>query len=479
MRSFLGPAVLLLASAALAQEAQQPPAQQPQPQQPAAAEQAQQPAVLNPPQGGAPQPQEEYGGPAILSRGSASSISREAEFLRLRPFISVDGIYDSELAAYGATSTGTVPVSSPYGVATLFGVTGFHPWQTSSLALDYRGSYTHYNQSSAGDIFDNSLMLTYQRQLSRHFAFSLSEEGAIYRQDFAVPAAAAQSFDTGFAATTSNTLFNTRTIIGESGGQFVYQASARTSLSAGVTGYIFRPQPSSLIGSHGVTYHGDIAHRLTRFQTIGVTYSFETYDFNHAFGSAAIQDAGLVYSARLGRRWELNTEAGASYVGASRTEQVPVTDPTLIALFGPGFSFPQLVHQANVVPHLEGQLSYSLRRSLATIGYRHGVLPGNGVFLTSVSDDAYASYSYNASRRLALQASGGYSTYSALTQTIGKYSDWFGGGGGSYRLARSFSFTTRLDARHYSVTGTALSRTFYQAIAGFMWSPGDYPLAIW
>src|SRR5262245_47032557 len=95
----------------------------------------------------APAPQTEYGGPAILSRGAASTL-RTPGNVRLRPYLAVTGTYDTGITPVSIRSDGGVPnVASP-GAEGEVGVLGYRQFKKSSLGLDYRGNYRHYTKST-------------------------------------------------------------------------------------------------------------------------------------------------------------------------------------------------------------------------------------------------------------------------------------------------------------------------------------------
>jgi hypothetical protein len=100
----------------------------------------------------------EYAGPAVLARGGTASIGGPLSHVRLRPFLSLTGIYDSGLGNTIVTSQGAIPYVDAYGIQATFGASGVRNWKHSELELDYRGSFRHYSKQTYYDGMDNSLV---------------------------------------------------------------------------------------------------------------------------------------------------------------------------------------------------------------------------------------------------------------------------------------------------------------------------------
>jgi hypothetical protein len=437
--------------------------------------------------------QEEYSGPAILSRGGMPSISRDNELATLKPFVQVSGLYSTGLTNGGVNSQGQLLSSDGEAIQASWGVTGTHLWRTSSLSLDYRGFYDHYTNTQGYNGADNSLMLKWEKKISPRLAITLSEEGALYQHAFALPYGSSQNYGSDIGTLATNNLFNTRTLVSVSTAQIVYQLDSRTSISASISGDVMRPRISRLPNTNGYSAGADIARRISRYQTIGLQYmhsgSFYSdslgvveidgipVTFNgvplhdSSLGNTEIDGVSAMYSVRLNRRLELSTSAGVDRLNNYNAQSVGI----------PGSDLPPIDAQnkTNYLPHFDARLSYVLKRSQFTLSGRRTILPGNGLYLSPTNYNASAWYSYNASRRLSWGLGGEYTLFIPTAQNIGNYHSWYGGGSTSFRLARSISWTASVNARNYAVGGTAFRQNFYQATTGLMWSPGQYPLAIW
>ncbi len=463
-------AIPLLAAGLFGQEPTPPAQPAPTPPEVAAA----------PPQG--EQPESEYGGPAILTRGGTSSLSHNSELARIRPFLAVTGAYDTGLGAAKVDPEGRLNYSDTYGVMGTFGLTGFHEWKTSVLDLDYHGSVTRYTGNSLYNSFDNSLMLSYQRQLSPHVSVQLSEAGARYTRAFGL--SIGQMLGTGFlnydpavSGLVANDLFDSPTWASISSGILTYQRTARTSFSFGGTGYIVRRSSTALIGSDGYTATGDWAYRLSRFQTVGVSYDFGHFGFQNMYGQSDMHGVFLNYSVRIGRRWELALAGGGYRLESQRLISVAL-DPVVAALLGQGVGIERF-YAVTYTPSYRAHLTRAFRRASLTMGYDRTVMPGNGVYLTSTYQNGNAGFTYTGIRHLALQAGASYGQYSSFTQHVGKYQAVAGSAGFSSRLSRWISLVGRIDGRRYEIAGTQTNHVYYRASLGFAFAPSDYPLPIW
>jgi hypothetical protein len=428
------------------------------------------------------EPESEYGGPAILSRGGGPSIGGGGELLRLRPFLTVNGVYDSNLGTTSLDQSGKVAYRDGYGAEAMFGVTGAHQFKKSVLSLDYRGSLRHYTQRSYYDGFDSSLMLAYDRRLTSRTSIQLGETATRTTRAFGLPMNAyygAGMFgnDPTWSGLVTNELFDTPTTALMSTAGLVHQRTARLSFSISGNGFVVRRRSVALIGSNGYHANGSIAYRLTRYQTIGFAYTFGHFDFQNRYGQSDMHGVALNYSARLGRRWEIGLAAGGYRVESLRLTQVPV-DPFIAAILGQAYGV-EKYHGVSYLPHFGARISRSFRHSTATLGYDRTVLAGNGLYTTASMESAHADFSWTGIRRVALQGGASYNKLSGITQQIGAYRSYSASGGFSTRLSRVVSMVGRIDGRSYSIHGAALSRTYYRATLGFGFTPGDIPLAIW
>lgn len=426
-------------------------------------------------------PPADYGGPAILSRGGGPSIGG-GDLASLRPFITLSGVYDSGLGPALINPQGNIPYTAGYGLESMFGVTGAHSWKESSLDLDYRGTLREYDQNTSYNGMDNSLILDYKRRINSRVTIVLDEDAAHYQRAYSLPLAGYyntgfNAYDPTFSGMTTNDLLDTPTTVLMTSGRLIYQESARLSFSMGGSGFLVRRSSSELIGSEGYTATGDMAYRVNRYQTLSVSYDFNHYDFQNAYGQSDIHGVALGYSLRMGRNWELALSGGGFRIESLRLTQVQL-DPLIAALLGTQYGVGKFYGVA-YVPRYGGHLMRTFHHASASLAYDRTVLAGNGVYMTSSYQHGTLGYTYSGFRRLTLQAGANYSELSALTQSIGRYRDYSGGAGFTYKLVKSLALVGRFDARRYNVEDSSLNHIYYRAVLGLGWTPGEYPLALW
>jgi hypothetical protein len=447
---------------------------------------AQEPPASNPPEAPAVSPEvtpeateqepAEYGGPAILSRGGSATVARGSRLMTVHPYATVSGIYDSGLENLTVNQQGQTSSTDAFGEELRFGVNGSRDWQTTGIDLDYRGSLRNYASASNYDTFDNSLLLGVRHQVNRHVTIELMEDASRYTNSFSMPYNLGSFYDPLINGLASNELFNTPTFSLMSSARLTYQRTSRLSFSAGGTGFLVR-RPAALSGSKGYIGNGDIAYRMTRYQTIGVAYSYTHFSYTHQVGFADLHGISLNYSVRIGKYWEF-AMLGGGYRVQSRQVAAAQIDPAVAAIFGVVVGS-QVFDRTLYSPHYEGHLTRDFHHSVWSLSYVRTMMPGNGLYSTSSYQNGQTSYVYNGFQKVSLQCQANYYGYSSVAQTLGRYSSYGAGGGASMKISQAFSLVARVDARHYNADASALLRTSYRASLGVSWSPGDRPLSIW
>ncbi|MCS7314593.1 MAG: hypothetical protein RMI94_02115 [Bryobacterales bacterium] len=422
------------------------------------------------------QGQPEYAGPSILSRGRMPRPGSGDEQLRLRPYATIAGVYDTGLTGVFTDEAGRLPADDGYGVMASFGVLGYHSWRRTILGLSYDAQARHYTRRSYYDGLDQSLALTVSHRATRRLLLEFNESVASRRGGF-LGLARPSLYSRQFEDLSADVLFDTRIHVLASSARMVYQKSPRLSFGAGGVGVAFEPRSRALARARGVLATGDVAYRLSRFQTIGAAYSFTHYWFPGAFGEAYVHGAAAQWARELSRSWALTLAAGGYRVEATRLRQVRI-DPVIAAIIGQRTGI-EVFHRIVYVPGFEAELTRRFRRGSFSASYRRGVSAGNGLYLTSAREAAGIAISYTGTRRLHFSANAGYSRLSSLAQTIGRYRSYQAGAGMTYRIAGPLSLFARVDGRKYHLRVTGFGRIHYRATVGLSFSPGDLPLALW
>ena len=124
-------------------------------------------------------------------------------------------------------------------------------------------------------------------------------------------------------------------------------------------------------------------------------------------------------------------------------------------------------------------MSRRFERSSLTLDADTGANPGNGVYLTSRQTSAGFNYSYTGIRRWTLGSTAYYSELSTLGQSLGKFKNYQGGVGATYKMANALHMEFRYDYRHYTTQNDFFKKNSDRISLGLAFSPGETPLPIW
>jgi hypothetical protein len=420
---------------------------------------------------------QEYEGPTILSRDKSLIGERGGKLIDFRFYGQITGIYDSGLTPVATDKSGSlVNVGANYGVEAGFGVLGSRVWRRDQLSVEYRGSYRHYTTNAFFDGIDQFLNLRYGHVLTRRINLDLKETAgttSLANGGFTyLPLT-----NTDLFAVPANELFDNRTNFLQSRVDLSWQKTARLSFAFGGEGFVVRRRSFALAGLDGFGGHGDISYRLTRRQTVSLTYTFAHYDFQRTFGDTDLHTAALGWSIGIGRKWDLGLQTGAT-VGHTRGLTQVSVDPAIAAIVGRNIAIIQFDRQITI-PYLSSRLTRRFERSSLNFNAESGANPGNGVYLTSRQTIAGMGYSYTGLKRWTFGSQANYSELSTLGQSLGKYTNYQGGVGATYKIVNSTHLEFRYDYRRYTTQNTLFKKDSSRVSIGLAFSPGEKPLPIW
>lgn len=422
------------------------------------------------------QSDEDYSGPAILSRGEIPTTQTMAP-VAFRPYIGLSAIYDTGLLPVSVTSTGEVPSSDLYGVELNLGAYIYHVWKHTTLGLDYRGDLRHYN-ASYWDGTDQLLALVLTHRPSKRVTFTLRNQAGIYDYNYYYLSSPLGSLDPNYLQLPQNDIYDNRVIFAGTSVDLTYQLTHRLSFNVGADGSLVRRQSTALYGLTGAGARGDLEYRISRHSTVGADYRFTYYDYTRGFGNTYIQSVGFNYSTQFTPHLQLSARIGGARLETTSLAEVTL-DPAIAALLGESVAI-QAAYRLNYVPDMQVRLIDSFRRSEITLAYLNQVVPGNGVYLTSRTNSASAYYSYTGVRHWNFGANASYGRLSTVVQTYGAYTAYGAGVGVTRDLGKGLHSVLRLDQRHYDIaTSSAFKHNEYRATLGVTFSPGDVPLVLW
>ncbi len=420
----------------------------------------------------------QYGGPAILARGQSPG-PMAATQIDFRPFVSVQGIYDTGLNGVSVDANGAPVNDASLGVLVSFGVSGLHSWKHTKIGVNYSGGYALYGKSFYSGVNSQALELSITHQLSRHAVFTMSNDAVMYGSNTASPTLPPTvEFDPATTYVPTNDFFNTPTISFSTQDSLTIQKSTRTSYSVGLDAFLTRRRSSALYGSEGIGAHADLMYRLSRRSTIGAVFQYMHYSFIGIYGSTDLYTVAASYSRSFSRTVEMSATGGISQFENVFVETVPI-DPAIAAVIGIS-SAQRVTYVKNLMPNLNFRLSKVVPRGTVFVYASNGLNPGNGLFLTSTSTTAGVGYNYTGLRRWALSAGAEYNTSTSYGNVYGQYGGYTANVSASRQVAPMTHGVFTFYARKYdSGDFQNYNKWSYGVNLGLSFSPGDIPVRLW
>ncbi len=411
----------------------------------------------------------------MLSRDNGLLAQRGGKLIDLRLYGEIAGVYDSALALAPAQN-GSTKALPDYGVESGAGLIGTRSWRHARLSLEYKGRFLEYARNSLFNGSDQFLDLAYSQFLRPHLTLdvkTIAGTTTLANGEFSyLPLT-----NTDLFALPANELFDSRTNYAEPRVGITWQKTQRLSFEADAEGFVVRRQYLALAGLNGYSARAGAAYRLTRRQTVGVSYQQTYFDFQRVYGDAQLETAALDYSIALSKTLDLEMEIGGSRLNITGLTQVSL-DPAIAAIVGQNLAivtFSSLLY----VPLEAARLVRRFNHSSIIVSFSSGISPGNGVYLTSRETTATAGFSYTGARRFTAALSAGFTRLASLGQTLPLYTNLQGGGGLTYRLSGDTYLELRYDYRHFSTQNQLYNLDSNRVTLGVAFSPGATPLAIW
>jgi len=173
---------------------------------------------------------DEYSGPAILSRGE-TPVGQTVAPIAFRPYIGVAGIYDTGLVPVSVTPTGQIPSTDLYGLEVNLGAYAYHVWKHTTLALDYKGDVREYS-TSYWDATDQFLSLILTHQPNKRVTFTLRTQTGLYSNNYFL-ASALGSLDSNYLQLPQNDIYDNRVVFAGVSGDLTYRLTHRLSFNLG------------------------------------------------------------------------------------------------------------------------------------------------------------------------------------------------------------------------------------------------------
>jgi hypothetical protein len=427
-----------------------------------------------------------YGGPSVLSRGSAGALSSSSDLMVLQPSLQLLGTYESGLYLPSVDSFGRqAGGGSSFGATAVGSLNGYRRWRHTVVGVNYQGSFRHYTRNRYMDGIDQILALNVQRQVSARTAFGLTGAGGTYSRGYGWGGMQGSALNYGdyshgpdptLSLLPQTDLLDTRTYYAAGGVDLVHRKTARLSFSMGGSAFAVRRRAKGLVELNGYTVRGDIMYRVSRNATLGVDYSFNSFQFVRGFGASDFHIVAANLSTRLDRNWTFSLRGGGFRLENLRSVVVQL-DPAVAALLGQSSGI-EAFYKINYGTVIGAGLSRNFRRAGLTIRFDRGITPGNGVLLTSRRDNVGAAYSYHGWRRWSLTFNVDGTRMATTFQGVGGvYKHYTAGAGTSYRISRRLHLVGHSGWRRFDLAGRTGGRNSYFVSAGLGFTPREMPLS--
>jgi hypothetical protein len=403
-----------------------------------------------------------------------------APTIQFRPFIEATSLYDTGLSNVALNENNQLANAASVGYGIKWGVSGSHSWKRSYLGLEYSGGFTQYDgKATIPHSQEQTFLLGINHRFSRHIRFSLRNSAGFFTRDYTLAGLARTvPFDPSQSYIPTTDFFDNRTIYLTSQADVTIEKSARTSVSLGGDAFINRRHSKALSDTDGFSARADLQYRASKTITIGAHYTYAHYSFTGVSGGTDMHGASFVFSMRPSRWVEFSGYGGVMRIESKFIRQVPI-DPLIAQLLGIGQAS-QIFHTITYAPQFAGRLSRQFRTGTLYGSGGRSIMPGNGLFLTSIATTAMGGYTFTGVRSWSLNAQAGLNRAEASGNLHGRYNTYTASTAISRKLGRALHLTMRYTARQYSSGDfSQYNRLIYTAAVGISFAPGDVPLRLW
>lgn len=409
-----------------------------------------------------------YDGPSMLGRGDRGVGITGSESLPIRMSAGVRGTYNSNILGFSVDENGNYkPVASAGGEGTI-NVAGQHRFRSAYVGVNYLGGYSHYNKATFNNGSNQGINVGASGRLSSRWVLNGQGMGGVSNRVLGNVGFTSIS-EAEFIAAPLSELFDSRAYFLGVSASATYFKDRRNSFRFSGNGSTVRRKARSLADMQAYGASGDWVYRLNQRTSLGVSYQFSHYDFFKIFGDTDIHMIGLHTGRSFGRDWQVTlaiTGMQQSTVGVRRIN----LDPVLAQLLGRS-SGTEVFESNNLLYGGQFQVRRIVRRTTISGGIGRTVTPGNGFFVSSVTEQIDFSVTYASSRRSSINFNAGHSRMSSLGFASGKLKTSMAGGSFSYRLMDALSLDLSADGRSFELQQTQFARKGYQVALGIGYHP--------
>ena len=415
-----------------------------------------------------------FGGPSILSRGGGGLGTSRGQAIGISAYGSVQGIYNWGFSPIDQSeSTANVPKLSGGGVMLDGGLVGYYQKQRHATSFAVRGLYS---KNSSGNNFSNygvNLEFAHSQQLSRktQLFLSLNAGKTNYSGQFLyrfTEEPVAQPVSPGYE------IFDNHLTTATGALGITHQISNKWTVSGQAGAFGADRREKGLADTRGASATGSLQYNFSRRTSAGASYSYTWFFFPGNFGETRSHSGQLFANQQFGRRWTLGVHGGIFNAYTERVASVQL-DPLIASITGQTTGL-QIHRNSTTGWTGGGSIQGRFRFSTIEFNYGRSLQPGNGVYLTSVSDVGTINYNYASRQHWNFSTFISYSKLGAITQTIGSGAYKTAGASYSHRINSFMNVVSSAGVFRTGVFSGRFARTRVYVSAGIQFSPHDLPI---
>jgi hypothetical protein len=416
--------------------------------------------------------------------GGGDTRNLDPSRLAFRPWVSANGSYSQNLGQ-DRLQPGTR--RDFYGYGGSAGISGVKAWERTSVGLFYTLNYQRYNRRASIAGLSQVAGVTVQHRATDRIGLFASQlaGSSLGGFGFGAPAGIFGGWGVGgvsllpeasllgtplgeFGANglVDNELFSSRVNFYSTFAGATYQPTMRWSFQGAVQAGFVRRKGRGLSDLNSTGALGGGTYRISQQTAVGFRYGYSTFSYPALFGDNRAQFAGVVVRHQLSPQTHVSLQFGGYRLDTKFLGKVAV-DPEIAQLLG---VTSQLEVQKRQFYGWQGTaaLNRSWRQWGTSIGYSHGVNPGNGVILASKRDAVHGSAGRSFGRA-SFGVFGGYFRWNGLLQNSRLESASVGASTG-FRLAGDLYFGFNGGYSYFETPSTPRQWRRYAA-AHLTWSP--------
>lgn len=421
-----------------------------------------------------------FGGPSVLGRSRGAGVTRPSQQVAFRPFVGVRGVVDNAFTAIVLDENGNATTQALRGYIVNGGVYGAKQFKRSALSLTATGGYLDYRTARDLSGWNARGLIGYTQQVGKRAVFNTANMIGSWNRAFGAGfgiLSPIEELDPALDVDIDEDVFDSRVRFLSTSNSMSYALSPRWSTSAN-GGFFRTDRTQGLISVRGANASGDIAYRLTRRQTISVSYGFNEFNYNERYGNTFIQTLGINYAWDLGNRWTLNLGARGFRLEVDALETVRIS-PEIAAIIGQNVGF-ETIYRVNYFPGYVANMTKSFRKMSAGVFGQSTIRPGNGIMLTSRFDRYGGHYSYTGIRKWNFGAQVSRFERTNLVRFAAQFRTYLGGVSVGYKLSPTIQLHAA--ALYRDIQSTSAEREFsrngWRYTFGVSFAPGDIPISL-